>query len=937
VTLPLPTTIQPPDDALRASAAHSRFVQRIRRRYGDELALLAPGAPDKTSLNALVQRLRDGGRDLASALRVARQLCLERLACLDVEAGAPLELVTGAMTALAEISLELALAQALADAQALHGAPRDRDGRPIEFWIVGMGKLGARELNVSSDIDLIYVYQDEGETDGLGPMSGRTPGGSNTSGAPVTRISAHEFFERVAKRLFALIGETTDDGFVFRVDLALRPNGNSGPIAVSLPMLEQYLQAQGREWERFAWLKSRVVAPQASVASGSTLALRALVTPFVYRRYLDYGVFEGLRQLHRKIRDEAQRRAAGRPERANDVKLSRGGIREIEFIVQLMLVARGGQFPEIRTRSTLRSLQRLSARGLMKPVAAERLAEAYVFLRRVEHRIQYLDDQQTHLLPTVDADLAWIARSLGLDGPTPACALLDQLGQVREFVATEFDALLHDGRSTAPNGARGACAGCGSSDLPVDSEQLREMLPEALAERVHQWVQHPRVTALRDESKMRLGRLVRRAARCVEEGQCSDKAALRFIDWVEPLLRRESYLALLVERPAVLQRLLRLLGMARWPMQYLMRHPGVIDELADERLRHGRFDPPVFLADLQSRHEAWVRSGQANEELLMDTLRHAHHAELFRTLVRDVEREVTVEQVADDLSALADATLHATLRWAWEQLGKRHRDTPRFAIIAYGKLGGKELGYGSDLDVVFLYDDSDEPDKDRAQEVYGLFVRKLITWLTLRTAAGELFDIDTALRPNGGSGLLVTSIDAFERYQAGRGSNTAWTWEHQAITRARFCAGWADLAPRFETVRRGVLGAARDAAALREEVRAMRDKVREAHPVRGGRFDVKHSPGGMMDVEFAVQYLVLAHAAEHPALLDNAGNIALLQRAEAAGLLPEGVGRTAADAYRELRRAQHMARLDEQPTHFEPEVMASSSAAVRALWAAVFG
>jgi glutamate-ammonia-ligase adenylyltransferase len=246
------------------------------------------------------------------------------------------------------------------------------------------------------------------------------------------------------------------------------------------------------------------------------------------------------------------------------------------------------------------------------------------------------------------------------------------------------------------------------------------------------------------------------------------------------------------------------LGMARWPTQYLLRHPGVIDELADERLRMGRFDAAGFLGDLQSRHEAWTRSGQANEELLLDTLRHAHHAELFRTLVRDVERELTVEQVSDDLSALADAVLDTTQRWAWELLNKRHRDTPCFAIIAYGKLGGKELGYGSDLDLVFLYDDGDEDDKDRAQEVYGNFVRKLITWLTLRTAAGELFDIDTALRPNGGSGLLVTSIDAFERYQAGRGSNTAWTWEHQAITRwrraSRPCA--AACSPQHATPRR---------------------------------------------------------------------------------------------------------------------------------------
>jgi glutamate-ammonia-ligase adenylyltransferase len=858
---------------LQALSAYSRYVQRIRRRYAAELALLPPGAIDADAVTALVQRLREAGRELPSALRVARQLCLERLACLDVDAAAPLDTVTHGMTALAEATLELALAHALADAESRHGEPLDAQGRRIEFWIVGMGKLGGRELNVSSDIDLIYVYEDEGET--TGPQ----------------RISTHEFFTQVAKKLYALIGDTTEDGFVFRVDLALRPNGNSGPPVCSLPMLEHYLQVQGREWERFAWLKSRVVAPRASVANGRALALRELVTPFVYRRYLDYGVFEGLRQLHRKIRDEAQRRAAGRPERANDVKLSRGGIREIEFIVQLMLVVRGGQYPEIRTRSTLRGLQRLSARGLMKVATAARLAECYLFLRRVEHRIQYLDDQQTHLLPTADADLGWIAGSLGLACAADACELLDRLGEVREFVANEFDALLHDGQAPASNGRNG-CSGCGGGPLPVDSEALLERLPPELAERVRQWVRQPRVASLRDESKLRLGRLVKRAAECVADGRCNVNAVLRFVDWLEPLLRRESYLALLVERPAVQDRLLRLLGMARWPMQYLMRHPGVIDELADERLRNGRFDPEVFVADL--------------------------------------------EQVADDLSALADAVLDTTLRWAWALLKQRHREAPHFAVIAYGKLGGKELGYGSDLDVVFLYDDSDEDDKDRAQEVYGAYVRKLITWLTLRTSAGELFDIDTALRPNGGSGLLVTSIEAFERYQLGRGSNTAWTWEHQAITRARFCAGSSDLADRFEGVRRGVITAARDADALREEIRAMREKVRAAHPVKADRYDVKHSPGGMMDVEFAVQYLVLAQGAAHPRLLDNVGNIALLQRAEDCGLLGAGIGHDAADAYRELRRVQHLARLDEQPTHFEPETLAAQSAAVRSLWRAVF-
>jgi [glutamine synthetase] adenylyltransferase / [glutamine synthetase]-adenylyl-L-tyrosine phosphorylase len=901
-----------------AQAEYSRYVQRVRRRYVDELPLLPAGVPDGAAIATLVQQLQQRALSLPAALRVARHLVLERLAVLDVECAAPLGDVVLTMTTLAETTLELALAHARRECDERHGEPRSAQGQTIDFWIVGMGKLGARELNVSSDIDLIYVYEEDGETTG-----------------PAV-ISAHEYFCEVAKKLYALIGDVTDDGFVFRVDLALRPNGNSGPPVVSLSMLEEYLLVQGREWERFAWLKSRVVAPRDSVNSGRALQLRALVTPFVYRKYLDYSVFESLRQLHRKIREEAQRRAAGRPERANDVKLSRGGIREIEFTVQLLQVARGGQFPEIRTRSTLKGLDRLASAGIMLPETAGKLAQAYVFLRQVEHRIQYLDDQQTHLLPTADADLGWIAASMAMACTADTCELLDRLCEVRELVATEFDALLHDGQTQQRPGGHG-CRSCGGSPLPIDSPNLLDKLDPALAARVAAFAAGPKVQALRDEGKLRLGKLVQRTALAVREAGCSADAALRFVDWLEPLLRRDSYLTLLVERPEVHKRLLRLLGLARWPMRYLLRHPGVIDELADERQIAERFDRASFVADLDDRHAAWERSGEADEGELLDTLRRAHHAELFRTLVRDVEGRITVEQVADDLSSLADAILDCCLRWAWRHLKQAHRDVPVFAVIGYGKLGGVELGYGGDLDVVFLYDDADEDDKDRAPEVYAAFVRKLITWLTLRTAEGELFDIDTALRPNGNSGLLVTSITSFDRYQRGRGSNTAWTWEHQAITRARFCAGDQALGERFEATRREVISAQRDPVALRDEVRVMRDKVRKAHPVPSERFDLKHSDGGMMDAEFAVQYLVLAQGKVHTALQVDAGNIALMKHAEAAGLLPVGVGSAAANAYRELRRAQHRARLDEKPTQVDLHTLVSEREAVRALWHAVFG
>ncbi|RZM03750.1 MAG: bifunctional [glutamate--ammonia ligase]-adenylyl-L-tyrosine phosphorylase/[glutamate--ammonia-ligase] adenylyltransferase [Variovorax sp.] len=918
-----------------ALAAHSRFVQRLRRRYAGELALLPAGEPRRAAMQATYDVLRARGDDAGVALRIVRQLVMERLVVLDCERQTPLATVTDAVTELAEFALDIACRESFAELDARHGAPSRPDGGRAQMWVVGMGKLGARELNVSSDIDLIYLYDHDGET----------AGGAEGRG----RISNHEYFAFAVKRIYALVGDTTEHGFVFRVDLALRPNGNSGPSVVSVDALEEYLQVQGREWERFAWMKSRVVAPRSVIDDGSAQALRAVVLPFVFRRYLDYAVFDALRVLHRQIREQAARRSAGRPERANDVKLSRGGIREIEFTVQLLQVVRGGQFPELRTRPTLDALQRLARAGLMPQDTADALAQAYVFLRRVEHRIQYLDDQQTHVLPVEDADVRWIAASLGYPD---CCAFLMQLDTHREVVAQEFDRLL---------GGAPRCVGCNggarAATPPADLEDLVARLPAAFRQRVEHWRGNPRILALRDETRVRLRQLVQRTGDWIgtpAPGEAGgetaaaealaqrSEAALRWADWIEPLLRRESYLALLVERPAVQARLLGLLAAARWPARYLLQHPGVIDELASDEMLEGRFDATEFERELERRQASLRRTGEDDEERLLNLLRHAHHAEVFRTLARDVEGRITVEQVADDLSALADTVLRVTARWCWQHVRDRHRETPRFAIIGYGKLGGKELGYGSDLDIVFVHEDDDE----RAGEVYAAYVRRLIKWLSVKTREGDLFEIDTALRPNGNSGLLVTSLAAYEKYQLGRGGNTAWTWEHQAMTRAR-CIDMTDatfgepafgaaLGAHFDRIREAVVTAPRDRAALRQEIVAMRAKVRAAHPVKPGRFDVKHSPGGMVDAEFAVQFLVLSQAHAHPELVPNVGNIALLLRAEAAGLLPQDVGRRAGAAYRELRRIQHRARLNEEPTSVALPALALEREAMLALWKAVF-
>jgi len=889
-------------------ASHSRFVQRLQRRYSELLPVLPAGAPTRESLTYTLGVLRERGLTLDAALRVLRQITLERLVQLDVEQQSPLPDVTRAMTWLAEVTLDAAWQQVQADLDALHGMPLTPSGQRAELWIIGMGKLGARELNVSSDIDLIYVYDEDGET--AGNAEGR---GS---------VSNQDYFARAVKRMYALIGDTTEHGFVFRVDLALRPNGNSGPSVVSLGALEEYLLVQGREWERFAWMKSRVVAPRSAVTGGSAQQLRSVVLPFVFRRYLDYNVFESLRVLHQQIRDHASKRSAGHPERANDVKLSRGGIREIEFTVQLLQVVRGGQFPELRTRPTLDALQRVAKAGLMPQATADALSEAYVFLRRVEHRIQYLDDQQTHVLPTQDGDLAWIAQTMG---HPDVCSFLTTLDMHRELVAQEFDILLGGDRECKGcNGKNGAKNGRDHAEL----EAVLTGFPKAVRERLLEWNDNPRVHALRDEARGRLMRLLQRTAQWLSEDRFSQDAVLRMADWIEPLLRRESYLALILERPAIHERLLRLLGAARWPARYLVQHPAVIDELAGGNLFNSRFDPAEFEAELEARRSALRRTGEDDEESLLDLLRRAHHAEQFRTLARDVEGVLTVEQVADDLSALADAVLRVTARWCWDRLKNRHCNEPRFAVIGYGKLGGKELGYGSDLDIVFIYDDEDE----RAQEVYAAYVRKLINWMTVKTGEGDLYEIDTALRPNGNSGLLVTRFEAYADYQQQRGSNTAWTWEHQAMTRARFVMGLDSLRPAFDAVRHAVISAPRDAAGLKTEIVTMREKVRHAHPVPEGCFDLKHSPGGMVDVEFVVQYLVLLYTAQHPGLAENLGNIALLHRAESAGLLPAGMGAAAADAYREMRRLQHRARLNEDPTALPLEHLKDQREAVLALW-----
>ena len=850
--------------------------------------------------------------DPGPALRRARQLLVLAIIERDVRQRAPLAEVCGAISAWAKLATRVALRHAAAELAAIHGRPLDDEGRPQDLLVVGMGKLGGDELNVSSDIDLVFVHREGGQTEGA--TRGQMPSG--------------EFFHRVARRAAGLLSDVTEDGFVFRVDTRLRPNGDSGPLVCTLPMLEQYFFEQGREWERFAWLKGAVIADSGLAGDEARrrdeASLGEIVRPFVFRRYLDFAAFGALRELHALIRAEADRRGARRDSRDGggiDVKLGRGGIREIEFCAQLFQIVRGGRDPGLRDRRTLATLEALAQRRLLEPAACARLADAYVLLRRVEHAVQYQEDAQTHRLPDDPAVRTRIASMLAL---TPA-AFDEALAAARAHVEQVFDALLAEPTR--------------DGDAPAAADRPALGLDAAGQARVDALREGRRYRLARPDTQRLIDQLLERALR---EGapsadgppgspRTADGAWLgRLVDLLETVAGRPAYLALLVQYPGAFRRVLSMIGQAKWAADYLTRHPVVLDELLDGQILEPA-DYPAWERDLRAALAATTGAGgEPDVERQMDMLREAHHAQVFRLLAQDLAGALGVERLSDHLSELADRVLSIVVERAWTQVRHAHRPVPRFAVIAYGKHGGKELGYASDLDLVFVYEDDDE----RAQPAYAQLAQRMSAWLQTRTAAGMLFEIDLRLRPNGDAGLPVVALSAFETYQR----ESAWVWEHQALTRARFAAGDAAIGERFEVLRREILRTPRDAAALAAEVRAMRRRMTDGHPNRSALFDLKHDAGGMVDIEFLVQYLVLAHSATHPELLDDAGNIALLDRAARAGLIDARAASDCAQAYRDFRRLQHVLRLnDARYARVEPETVATQRAAVRGLWRAVLG
>ncbi|MDP2253016.1 MAG: bifunctional [glutamate--ammonia ligase]-adenylyl-L-tyrosine phosphorylase/[glutamate--ammonia-ligase] adenylyltransferase, partial [Thiobacillus sp.] len=793
---------------------------------------------------------------------------------------------------------------------ARHGEPRDEHGQPLQMVVVGMGKLGGGELNVSSDIDLIYLYPAEGDTTadeaGAATMSRRD--GIQT-GKP---ISNHEFFVRLGRKLTAALSEATADGYVFRVDLRLRPWGDSGPFAMGFAMLEDYLVAQGRPWERYAWIKAR------PLTGGRHDELMAIVRPFVFRKYLDFGAFAAIRDLHVQIRREVARR-----EMADNIKLGPGGIREIEFTAQVYQLIRGGRIAALQQRPTLTVLGELVKNELMTADAQQELAAAYDFLRRLEHRLQYLDDAQTQQLPEDAESQAMLAEAM--DFPDYA-ALLVALERHRNKVTRHFEQMFAAPQTDQVSHPLTAVC-CGTAD----AESTRALLenagyddPQRVLATLDALRQH--TARLAESTQLRLNALLPPALEVI--GSQPDPAATleRFAALIQAISRRATYLALLAEYPAALRQLVRLLAASPWAAQVLTLQPQLLDELIAPQSLMSVPDWAQLAAQLRDELDAHPGDTEAQ----MDALRRFKQVQTLRLLAQDVAGRLTLEALSDHLSDLAGTLLAETLDRCWAGLKSHHRDTPRFAVIGYGKLGGRELGYASDLDLVFLYDDGDE----RAQEIYARLTQRINTWLGTLTPAGILYETDLRLRPDGAAGLLVSSVEAFRDYQL----HHAWTWEHQALTRARFVCGDAAIGAAFEALRREVLCLPRDAEKLHEEVLAMRKKMHAGHVNDSELFDLKHDSGGIVDVEFCVQYLVLRQSATHPELADNVGNIALLLRAGAAGLVPVELAQAAADAYRELRRRQHAIKLSGADYARVPlPAVETVRNAVKMLWAQVMG
>ena len=880
---------------------------RPAKYYSTQLAEVFAECADDGSTFAFFRRFRN--RELV------------RIAWRDIVYGVDVMQITAELSALADACITTGIDWVAQQLDDRFGRPCTTDGAEISMNVIGMGKLGGHELNFSSDIDLIFAF----------PAAGTTRGGRR-------KISNQEYFDKLGRRFIALLNDQTADGFVFRVDMRLRPFGDSGPLTLNFDALEHYYQLHGRDWERYAFIKARVITGEIDTQE----KLNAIFKPFVYRRYLDYGAFEAVREMKALINAEVESK-----DLKDNVKLGSGGIREIEFIGQTFQLIRGGHEPSLQQRGILAVLDACAELNLINRDDAQALAVAYKFLRQTEHRLQQVGDRQTHQIPHEESERARLAFGMGFSSYAVFSAALTRH---RDVVRRCFRELLRPEQSTAPelqhdlNPANAIWVEHGDNEnrftkLGFDDPSASRQVVERLTD--------PRfLDRLSREGRDRLGRLMPRLIEAVGERTGSTATFVRLAELIQAIARRSVYLSLLTEYPATLQRLVDLYHRSPWIAGQITQQPILLDELLDPRIL---FAPPgrdKLVEQLDSLLNAHARD---DIERVMDTLRNFKNQQVLRVAASDMMDQFPVAEVSNQLSFIAAALLHHALEVAERVLNEKDGEAQcvdagkqvkvGFAIIAYGKLGGLELGYGSDLDLVFLHDgrgDSQVTNGVRPIDNTVYFTRltqRIMHYLSTRTAAGRAYEVDTRLRPSGESGLLVSSVNAFEEYQL----RSAWTWEHQALIRARAVAGSPETIAAFAQVRHKTLVQPRDPEKLRHDIVEMRERMRqELDRSDEGYFDLKQGVGGITDIEFMVQYAVLRWAHKHHELLGFTDNLRLLETLTRLGLIATNAGTGLHNAYFAYRAEVHRCALQEVDGLVDMGALTEHRATVTKLWHKTF-
>ncbi|HEY8158705.1 MAG TPA: bifunctional [glutamate--ammonia ligase]-adenylyl-L-tyrosine phosphorylase/[glutamate--ammonia-ligase] adenylyltransferase [Methylobacter sp.] len=866
---------------------------------------------ENSYVEKLAQESVDSQAELMTKLRHFRRREMVRIAWRDLAGWAELSETLTDLSHLADACIQYALDFLYQEACALRGTPLLSDGSPQKIVVLGMGKLGAYELNYSSDIDLIFAYAEDGM------LSDRK------------ETSYCEFFTRLCRNLVKVLDEITVDGFVFRTDIRLRPYGDSGPIIMTFYGMENYYQTQAREWERYAMIKVRQVAGDFKVGA----ELMAMFRPFVYRRYLDYGAFEELRSLKAQITQELRRK-----DRMENIKLGPGGIREIEFIGQAFQLIRGGNDKALQTRPILDVLQLLGERDLLSQNDADQLKQSYCFLRRVENHIQQYQDRQTHDLPADPTAQQALAYSLDYPDWT---GFKQDLDQVRKQVHAVFDQVFSLSKQDSANQDSQKIWAC-----VADETELMEYLKEygiqdtaAMLAAIRDFKHSVAVKRLTAKGAGVLDRLMPQLLEAMRQVNNPDETLARILGLFEAVVGRNVYLSLLAENPGALAQLIRLSSASPWICDYLAQYPVLFDELLDTRSLY----EPLKKADLDEQLKILLAQIEVQDlEQLMVVLRQFKQLNVLRVAAADIMGVIPLMVVSDYLTYIAEAIVSHVVQRAWLMLIDKHGLPPdtdntaiNFAVIGFGKLGGIELGYGSDLDLVFLYDCQDgnamtNGDKPiSCSQFYGRLGLKVRHILDTKLLSGVLYEVDMRLRPNGDSGLLVTHINAYEDYL----KNQAWTWELQALVRGRFIAGDSQLKVQYEAIRRRILSLPRDTESLKKEVREMREKMREALATKDkDKFDLKQSKGGIADIEFIVQFGVLDQAAKNVALTTYTDNVRLLEGLQQQGFISKADEQILKNAYCTYRDFGHKQVLQGDKAVIAEADVAKMSAQVELIW-----